>query len=110
MILDGWHDDGVTLTAPNNITVVRGFRTFIMDPKSQWHKDNWPVEEEHAQAPLELSNLDLGNGTQQLFRWTALGWTPTQGVFVQWIGEEVLALRAEIAKALAAKTTITQKS
>lgn len=105
-IPQGWHDDGVTLTAPNGIGVRQGFRSFML--ANQWHPDNWPLEEEHAQNPLEVSNPDLGGGTQQTCRWTMLGWTAKQGVFVEWIGEELLAYRAEVAK-LAAVTPPAQQ-
>lgn len=94
----GWKDDGTTLLAPNGIGVVRGFRQFVLDPKNQWHPDNHPIETEHAQAPLEISHPDYGNGTQQLFKWTMLGWTPQHGVFLEWIGEELAAYRVEVAK------------
>ena len=90
----GWHDDGVTLTAPNNIPVVRGFRDYVRT--HQWDAGNWPLEPEHAQSPLELSNTSLGNGTQQVFRWTVLEYTPTRGVFVAWCGQEMLWMRAKL--------------
>jgi len=92
-----WTDDGTTLTAPNGHRVVRGFRDFILK-YGQWPADNWPLEEEHAQSPLEFGNIHLGSGTQQMFRWTCLEWTPQNGVFVMWIGQELLALRAKLAQ------------
>ncbi|HLZ64373.1 MAG TPA: peptidoglycan recognition family protein [Ktedonosporobacter sp.] len=94
----GWTDDGKTLTAPNGIPVVMGFRQYILDPKNQWSAGNWPIEAEHGQSPLEISNPDYGSGSQQLFRWTMLGYTQQHGVFAEWIGEELLAYRAEVAK------------
>ena len=91
----GWHDDGKTLTAPNNIVVVHGFRDFVL--ANQWDASNYPLEAEHGQSPLELSNPSLGNGTQQVFRWTTLEWTSSRGVFVAWVGQELLALRGLMA-------------
>lgn len=105
MIPQGWNDSSEVLRAPNGIKVVRGFRSFVLS--NDWPAWNWPVEEEHGQTPLELSNASLGGGTQQLFRRASLGWTPTRGVFEQWTGAEILALRARIAEleAMIAKLT-----
>lgn len=94
MVPQGWHDDGVTLTAPNGIMVTQGFRGYVL--ASNWHKDNWPVEASVGKTPLELSNPSLGGGTRQLFRWTTLEWTPNKGVFVAWTGPEIMALEARI--------------
>ena len=87
----GWHDDGKTLTAPNGIKVVLGFRNFVL--ANNWNEQNYPLEEEHGQNPLEISNPTLGSGTQQVFRWATLEYTPAKGVFVAWVGAELLALR-----------------
>lgn len=96
MIPKGWQDDGTTLTAPNGHTVIQGFRDFLLH--HAWDADNWPLEEEHEQTPLELSNPDLGNGTQQVFRWAVLEWRPVDNrVFVGWIGQELLKLRTLLA-------------
>lgn len=89
----GWQDDGTTLIAPNGHKVVRGFRAYIL--ANAWHPENFPLQEEVGLTPLEEANLALGGGTQQVFRWTALEWTPARGVFVAWIGQELLRLRAD---------------
>lgn len=91
----GWHDDGTTLTAPNGLQVVLGFRQHILT--HQWSSDNFPIELEHEQSPLEISNVALGKGTQQLFRLSMLGYTPALGVFEEYLGVELLALRAQMA-------------
>jgi hypothetical protein len=95
VIPTGWRDDGVALTAPNGHRVVLGFRRYILT--NAWDAANLPLQEEHGSSPLELSNPELGSGTQQIFNWTTLEWTPTRGVFVAWPGPELLALRAQIA-------------
>lgn len=95
MIPQGWSDKNGILIAPNGFQVVRGFRDFILN--NPWEAWNWPVENEHGQTPLEISDTKLGGGTQQLFRLQPLGWTPARGVFPEWTGPEILALRAEIA-------------
>ncbi len=89
----GWQDDGITLTAPNGHRVVRGFREYIL--AHAWHPENVPLQEEQARDPLEESNPSLGAGTQQVFNWTMLEWTQARGVFVAWIGQELLRLRAD---------------
>lgn len=95
MIPAGWKDNGATLTAPNGHTVTLGFRDYILN--HQWDANNVPLEEAHGQTPLELSNPSLGSGTQQVFKTTVLEWTPTKGVFVSWVGQELLKLRELLA-------------
>lgn len=89
----GWHDDGTTLTAPNGHKVVHGFRQYILD--NYWDPTNQPLQEEDGRDPLEDSNPSLGSGTQQIFNWTVLEWTPSKGVFMAWGGQELLKVRAE---------------
>src|SRR5579872_5645868 len=89
----GWRDDGATLTAPNGHRVVRGFREYVL--ANHWHPANMPLQEEQGRDPLEESNPALGSGTQQVFNWTILEWTPARGVFVAWVGQELLRLRAD---------------
>lgn len=84
----GWHDDGTTLTAPNGHRVVRGFREWILS--HPWDASNQPLQEEGGLNPLEGSNPPLGGGTRQLFNETMLEWTPANGVFVGYVGRELL--------------------
>lgn len=95
VIPQGWHDDGSTLTAPDGHRVILGFRRYILT--HPWDPTNQPLQEENGRSPLEESNPALGTGTQQIFNWTTLEWTPARGVFVAWSGPELLKLRAEIA-------------
>ena len=104
MIPKGWTDNGTTLTAPNGYKVVQGFRDHILN--NPWDAVNYPLEESHAKAPLEVSNPALGNGTQQVFRYAMLGWTPSGGVIEEWLGQELLALRAQIAQLKAENTQL----
>ncbi len=101
-IPNGWTDDGTTLTAPNGHKVVQGFRQYILT--HPWDPLNYPLEEEHVENPLEESNPALGSGSQQIFRWTMLGYTLQQGVFVEWIGQELLTLRQASTEFLALKS------
>jgi N-acetyl-anhydromuramyl-L-alanine amidase AmpD len=91
MIPTGWKDDGTTLTAPNGVKAVAGFREYVL--ADNWDKDNWPLQAEAARTPLEDSNPSLGGGTWQPFRWTTLEYTTKRGVFVAWTGQELLYLR-----------------
>jgi hypothetical protein len=95
LIPNGWHDDGVTLTAPNGHRVIRGFRRYVLT--HLWDPTNLPLQEEIARNLLEESHPSLGSGTQQIFNWTTLEWTTTHDVFVAWTGPELLQLRADIA-------------
>lgn len=91
----GWHDDGTTLTAPNGISVVQGFRDYILN--NAWDPGNLPLAREQGLNPVELGNPSLGSGTQQIFRTTVLEWTARMGVFVAWGGQELLATKAALA-------------
>ena len=93
-IPQGWKDDGTTLTAPNGIAVVKGFRDFVL--KNPWDPANIPLEAEHGADPLEISNPSLGGGTKQTFRWTCLEWSSSRGVFMAWMGQELIALEKKI--------------
>jgi hypothetical protein len=95
VIPKGWRDDGATLTAPNGHRVVLGFRRYVLT--HAWDPANLPLQEEQARSLLEESNPALGSGTQQVFNWTTLEWTPARGVFTAWSGPELLKLRADIA-------------
>ncbi len=94
-IPQGWTDDGHTLRSPNGVPIVLGMRDFVLS--HSWHKDNWALAPESSMAQLEASNKELGAGSQQVFRWTMLAYTPERGVFVEWIGVELSYLRAQYA-------------
>jgi hypothetical protein len=47
----GWKDNGSVLTAPNGKSVVRGFRSYVIDHNPQWDANLQPLEEEWADAP-----------------------------------------------------------
>ena len=100
MTPEGWTDDGQTLRSPNGIPVVHGFRDYILT--HNWNKDNWPLEAEQGMSRLEASNASLGGGTQQVFRWTMLGWTQARGVFEEWTGQELLYTRQQYSAIYAA--------
>jgi hypothetical protein len=89
----GWKDDGHILTAPNGQQVTLGFRDYVL--RHSWDPNNYPLEPAVGANPLEESNPSLGGGTQQVFRWTMLEWTPSRNVFVSYIGQELMTVRAE---------------
>lgn len=93
-IPQGWHDDGTTLTAPNNHKVVAGFRHYIIG--TSWDADDYPLEEERQASPLEISNPSLGAGHVQHFNKTILEWTQDRGVFAAYAGKEAMVLRAQL--------------
>ncbi|HET8910761.1 MAG TPA: glycoside hydrolase family 25 protein, partial [Ktedonobacteraceae bacterium] len=75
----GWHDDGKTLTAPNGIRVVLGFRAYILATAS-WNPNNLPQEAECHSDPVLLHNTAIGAGQRQCFRDGMLWYTNTKGV------------------------------
>lgn len=89
-----WTDDGHTLRDPDGkFPVVLGFRDYILS--HPWDPLDYPIEAEHHQDPLEVSHPELGAGQQQLFRFSMLGYRPDRGVFKEYIGVELLALRSQ---------------
>jgi hypothetical protein len=86
----GWHDDGHTLTAPNKVTVVDGFRQWILT--HDWDAGNIPLLGATGLTPVEQGNPSLGGGTVQPFRTSVLVWTQKRGVYEMWTGQEWLAL------------------
>jgi len=90
-----WHDDGTTLTAPNGVAVRLGFRDFVLS--HGWDAGNWPLAVEQGVTLLEASNPSLGGGTQQLFRWIMLAYTPARGVFMEWSVVELAFVRGQLA-------------
>lgn len=93
----GWQDDGTTLKAPNGHTVVKGFRDHIL--KAAWASWDVPLQEEEGRSQVEESNSQLGNGTRQIFNAHLLEWTKARGVFEGYIGQELLYVLQDRAKA-----------
>lgn len=100
----GWHDDGTTLTAPNSVPVVRGFRQYILT--HTWDGINYPLAAEYAvtSGSIEPGNPAMGPGTRQDFRLSSLGWTSNRGVYVIWVGQDIRALESQVS----ALTTLVQ--
>lgn len=96
MIPTGWSDDGTTLTAPNHVTVTQGFRDYIL--AHIWDDFNWPLDDVYYPDPVDPEAPQVGGGSRQDFREGSLGWTQALGVTRVWVGDELLALRAEVAK------------
>jgi cell division protein FtsB len=91
-----WKDANGVLTAPNGITVVKGFADYIR--KNAWAEEDYPLEEEQAVASVEpLGNPAIGAGSRQIFRESMLGWTSATGSYKAWIGQELLAAYKKIA-------------
>ena len=95
MVPTGWLDDGTTLTAPNGVHVVLGFRQFVLN--TSWPADNWPLYAERTVQLLEASNPALGGGQQQVFRYAMLGWSASQNkVIFEWLGQELAFVRDQL--------------
>src|SRR5258708_31679582 len=94
MVPSGWHDDGTTLTAPNGVAVRLGFRDYVLS--HNWDAGNIPLAPEQGVLLLEASNPSLRGGTQQVFRWSILGYTTARGVFMEWLGVELAETRRQL--------------
>jgi len=82
----GWTDDGATLSAPNKISVVKGFRDFIL--AQAWDAEDLPLAPEYTSASIELGNPAIGAGRGRIsargawagrrrWRYIASGWGRT---------------------------------
>ncbi len=91
---NGWKDDGVTLTAPNGVPVVRGFREWVLS--HPWDRIDFPLAAERICKSVEPGNSSIGGGTRQDFRMTSLGWTPSRGVYKIYVGQDILALEKTV--------------
>jgi lysozyme len=92
-IPQGWSDDGTTLTAPNGVKVVLGFRSYVLS--HAWDAADMPLAPEAGVDPVEVgySQPDGNNkGTRQIFMYSVLGYTPKRGVFQISVGREFYAL------------------
>lgn len=102
MVPSGWHDNGTTLTAPNSVTVIRGFREVVLNPQKylgwteDWKANDWPLAVEQTLASVEPGNASIGGGARQDFRMTSLGWTTSRNVYQIWVGQDVLALQQQM--------------
>jgi hypothetical protein len=74
----GWTDNNSTLTAPNGIKVVLGFRDYILS--HPWDAGNIPLETEYHASPVLLHNAGIGDGQRQVFRDGMLWYTAAKGV------------------------------
>lgn len=103
-----WKDDGKTLTAPNGVAVVRGFRDHVLN--NNWQPNNVPLEPEEAANPVEEGfTQNPSGGTRQLFNDCELGWTTARGVYEVGIGNELRFVRADRDKAKAEIVTLRQQ-
>ena len=50
---------------------------------------------------IEPGSASIGPGSRQDFRKTSLGWTQKMGVYVIWVGQDVVALESQLATAIA---------
>jgi hypothetical protein len=75
-IPNGWNDDGTRLTAPNGKSAVLGFRWHILT--HPWAPDDWPLESEHYEPFLDVTDPDQGDGIVQHFRKSILAWQENQ--------------------------------
>lgn len=92
----GWKDDGTTLTAPNGVPVVMGFRGEIIN--GNWNPDNVPEAKESHADQILLHNANVGGGQVQFFRDSMLWWTQAQGVVnEQELGIELFLLYQKVA-------------
>lgn len=76
-----WHDNEATatLTAPNGMVVVKGFRDYIL--AHSWDAGNLPQAAERVVGSVSPADATLGAGSRQDFLYSSLGWTSVHGVF-----------------------------
>lgn len=104
VIPNGWTDDETTLTAPNKVGVVKGFRQYIIG--QAWDAEDWPLLPEYTSASIEPGNPAIGPGSRQDFRKGSLGYTEKMGVYRIWIGQDYEAQQQSIAQLRAQVATL----
>jgi hypothetical protein len=62
--------------APNGQSAVLGFRWHILT--HPWAPDNWPLESEHYESMLDVTDPEHGDGILQHFRRSILAWHENQ--------------------------------
>jgi hypothetical protein len=75
----GWHDDGTTLTAPNGVKVVHGFRDMILNHNPEWDSNLIPLDVEYATP----------TGTAQDFALRSI-WTQSNNAISESGGQKVV--------------------
>ncbi len=89
-IPSGWRDDGTHLMAPNGKSVVLRFRWHVLT--HCWAPDDWPLESEHYEQLLDITNPELGGGIIQHFRKSILTWQEDSNQVLElWSGAVALA-------------------
>ncbi len=91
---DGWQDDGVVLTAPNGVPVVRDFRDWVLT--HAWESHNWPLLPARQMESIEWSYPSVGPGERQDFRTISLGQPAGADVYQIWVGQDLLALAQQL--------------
>lgn len=87
----GWKDASGVLTAPNGVSVVKGFRDYVLAFPGGWNAANTPRAAEHA----------IAGGSRQDFRYGSLVWTPAANVQLAAIGDELASANSQLAVTLA---------
>lgn len=78
VVPSGWHDDGTTLTAPNGVKVVLGFRKFVLF--GSWDAANIPLGAEEWSDHVDPFDTNSGPGSNQFFTNCSLRYTEKDGV------------------------------
>lgn len=87
-IPDGWTDNGMVLTAPNNVEIRDGFRTWILS--HNWDSNDIPLYPEKWCMTLEESNISIGSGSELLCHYTRLCWRKDLNqVYKSYVGDEL---------------------
>lgn len=103
MVPAGWTDNGSAgLTAPNGIDVPPPFSDYIRG--NVWSSDNLPLAPAAHLESIEDGNPSIGPGMRQDFRMSSLAASdndsqggPAHQPYLVWIGQDRLALLAEVA-------------
>jgi hypothetical protein len=104
-----WKDDGHTLTAPNGVPVILGFRDKVLASSPPWSPDNWPMRAEYHADPVEQSHPSLGAGPAQEFRWDRLAGCASLGLYKTWLGQELYWYQQQHALLVAQAADLQEK-
>ncbi|HVU70226.1 MAG TPA: hypothetical protein VHD63_24060 [Ktedonobacteraceae bacterium] len=107
----GWRDDGDKLTAPNGVSVVLGFRHWILSHR--WNPADVPLAPEAGANPVELGEAQPGtdqDGTRLITMYNELCWTKARGVWLATVGRELWTLLTQHQPATPVPASVTKTS
>jgi len=99
-LAQGWSDDGTTLTAPNGVPIIHGFREYVLAHPEFVAIAGEPLAPEYNVDALGMDGKAHGSGAEQIFNNAALGYQANNGwIGPLWIGAILDAVAGQLGAA-----------